>query len=91
MVPRLALKVAEAVLPGTVIEAGTVSTALLLDSPTVLPPAGAGWLRVTVQVEEAPEFTLVGLHASAETSVGAIRLKFVLCDEPLRVAVIAAD
>jgi hypothetical protein len=46
---------------------------------------------VTVQVVDAPEFTLVGLHASAETRVGAIRLKVAVLEEPLRVAVMIAD
>ncbi len=35
----------------------------------------------------APEFTLVGLHAKAETSVGATRLKVVVWEEPFRVAI----
>ena len=38
----------------------------------------------------APEFTLVGLQASAETSVGAIRFNVALCEEPFRVAVMVA-
>jgi hypothetical protein len=91
MAPAVALKVATVLLAVTVIEAGTVSAALLLESPTAKPPAGAGWLRVTVQVDAEPEFTLVGLQARTEISVGAIRLKFAVCDEPGRVAVIAAD
>ena len=41
MVPRLAVKVAEVLLAGTVTDAGTVSAVLLLESPTVLPPDGA--------------------------------------------------
>jgi len=40
-VPRLAVKVAEVLLAGTVTDAGTVSAVLLLESPTVLPPDGA--------------------------------------------------
>ena len=40
---------------------------------------------------EAPEFTLVGLQARVETSVGAIRLKFAVWEEPLRLAVMVAD
>ena len=38
MLPRLAVKVAEVLLAGTVTDAGTVSAVLLLESPTVLPP-----------------------------------------------------
>ena len=39
---------------------------------------------------EAPEFTLVGLQASAETRVGAIKPRAAVWDEPLRLAVTAA-
>ena len=41
MVPRLAVNVAEVLLAGTVIDAGTVNAVLLLKSPTALPPDGA--------------------------------------------------
>ena len=43
-----------------------------------------------MQVVAAPEFTLVGLQASAETNVGAIRFNVALCEEPLKVAVMVA-
>jgi hypothetical protein len=46
---------------------------------------------VTVQVVDAPEFTLVGLQARAETSMGAARLKVVLWEARFRVAVMVAD
>ena len=45
---------------------------------------------MTVQVLDAPELTLVGLHARAETSVGATMLKVVLWEAPFRVAVMVA-
>ena len=35
---------------------------------------------------EAPEFTLVGLQAKAETRVGATRLRVAVCKEPFKVA-----
>ena len=38
----------------------------------------------------APELTLVGLQTRAETSVGAIRLRFAVCEAPFSVAVMAA-
>src|ERR1039457_3122322 len=44
-----------------------------------------------VQVVDAPEFTLVGLQARAETSMGAARLKVVLWEARFRVAVMVAD
>ena len=43
-----------------------------------------------MQVVEVPELTLVGLQARVETSVGAIRLKFAVWEEPLRLAVMMA-
>ena len=46
---------------------------------------------MTVQVVDAPEFTLVGLQARAETSMGAARLKVVLWEARFRVAVMVAD
>src|SRR5580700_2951547 len=91
IVPTVALKVAEVLFAATVTDAGTVSEALLLESPTALPPDGAAWLSVTVQVLAAPEFTLVGVQASAETSVGAIRFKVALCEELPKVAVTVPD
>ena len=71
----MSYEVADVLLAATVTEAGMVSAALLPDSATLVPPVGAAWFRVTVQVVEAPEFTLVGLQASAVTSMGATRLK----------------
>jgi hypothetical protein len=67
--------VAEVAPAATVTEAGTVSEALLSERATTLPPVGAAWFRVTVQVVDAPEFTLVGLQARLVTSMGATRVK----------------
>ena len=47
--------------------AGTCATALLLDSVTLAPPAGAGALKVTVPEEDVPPSTLVGLSTAEET------------------------
>lgn len=84
------MKVAEVLLAGTVANVGTGSDALLLESVTALPPDGAPWLRVIVQVVAAPELTLVGLQATAETSVGATKPKVVVCKAPFKVALTLA-
>src|SRR5216683_6631850 len=57
---------------GTVRLEGTLAAALLLESATCPPPAGAGPLNVTVPVEDcAPPVTFVGFSASEESeSVG---------------------
>jgi hypothetical protein len=52
---------------GTVTDAGTGSAALFDANATTLPPVGAAWLNVTVQVVEAPVVILEGAHASADT------------------------
>src|SRR5712692_11570777 len=52
---------------GTVRLEGTLAAALLLESATCAPPAGAGPLNVTVPVEDcAPPITLVGFRVSEE-------------------------
>jgi hypothetical protein len=67
MAPAVAVKATEGDPAGTVAELGTISAVLLSERATTLPPVGAAWLRVTVQVVEAPEFTLVGLQNRAVT------------------------
>ena len=88
--PAVALKVAVVAPAATVTEAGTVSRALLLERPTAAPPVSAALASVTVQVPAAPEFRLVGLHASEETVTGAARLSTADLETPLRVAVTVA-
>ncbi len=46
---------------------------------------------MTVQFAEDPELTLIGLQESAETKVGATRVKPALCEDPFSVAVAVAD
>ena len=47
---------------------------------------------MTVQVVDAPELTLVGLQASAETRVGATKLTVAVWEEPpLRLEITVAD
>lgn len=72
MLPAVAVKVAEEDPADTVTDPGTFSSPLLLDSETVAPPAGAAWLKVTVQVEVFPELRVVGLHVTALKAAGVI-------------------
>lgn len=68
-VAAVAVKAADVVPAGTVTDAGTGSAAALLDdNATVLPPAGAGALTVTVQVVEAPAVRLEGAQTSEEAA-----------------------
>jgi hypothetical protein len=80
MVVVLTLKVAAVAAGATATDAGTVRVALVLVRVTVAPPAGAGWVRVTVQVLEALGPRLVGLQTSEETSTGASRLIVALAE-----------
>ncbi len=81
--PVVALKVAEEAAAATVTEAGTVRVVLELVRVTEAPPVGAGWVRVTVQVEEELGPRLVGLQASEETVTEATRLMVALAELPL--------
>ena len=67
MAPLVAENVFEVDPAATVSDVGTVNRALLLDNDTVVPPDGAAWFRVTVQVLEALDPRLAGLQESAET------------------------
>src|SRR2546422_11105360 len=55
----------------TVTLAGTVAAALLLESVTPNPPAGAAAVSVTVPCAETPPVTLVGLTDTAESDAAA--------------------
>jgi len=73
MVPAVAVKVLVVDPAATVTEAGTVNSALLLDSVTDAPPAGAACERVTVQVDAAALTRLAGLQVKLLTVVVAVK------------------
>jgi hypothetical protein len=64
----------------TVKEGATVSAVLEFESVTFAPPAGAGWVRVTVQMLEELAPMLEGLQVSEETSTDVTRLTVVLAE-----------
>lgn len=80
MAAVVALKVLEVAPAATVIEAGTVSVALLFERVTLAPPVGAAWVRVTVQVLEEFCPRLLGLQDKADTETGAARLTVVFAE-----------
>lgn len=70
---------------GTITLAGTVRLALLLESVTGSPPAGAGALNETVQVTPVPAAIVAGVHVSEE-GVGAVTLSIAVWDAPAEAA-----
>ena len=64
------VKVAVVAPANTVTLAGTLAEALLSESVTTAPPAGAAPFKVTVPVEDVPPGTLVGFTDTAETPAG---------------------
>jgi len=84
IVPAVAVNVVEVAPADTVTEAArTVSSVLLLDRSTTVPPLGAALLSVTVQVVAAPELKLLGLQASEDSATGATRLIVAVAELPL--------
>ena len=80
MVVVVALKLADVAAAATVIEAGTVRFVFESLNVTAAPPAGAGWVSVTMQDEDAFGPRLVGLQTSEETNTGATRLMVALAE-----------
>ena len=74
MAAAAALNVAVVAAALTVTEPGTESLAFVLARATIAPPPGAALVSVTVQVVEALDPRLVGLQASDETAVVAVRV-----------------
>jgi hypothetical protein len=76
-------KVVEVLPAATVTDAGAVRVEFVFDNVTVAPPAGAGWVRTTVQVVDELGPKLEALQASEDTNTGATRLTVVLTALPL--------
>jgi hypothetical protein len=67
----------------TATDAGTVSVESVLARVMLKPPAGACWVKVTVQALEEFGPRVVGVQASEETDIDATRLRVVLVELPL--------
>ena len=67
MVPAVALNVPVVAPAAIAIEAGTVRIALLSETATTLPPAGAALLKVTVQVLVPSDTRAVGVQSKDDT------------------------
>jgi hypothetical protein len=74
----------------TVTEAGAVRVALVFESVTAAPPAGAGFDSVIVHVVEAFWPILAGLQESDDTPTEPRRLTLAVAEVLLRVAVMVA-
>jgi len=83
MAAVVTMRFADVVAAATVTAGATVSAALEFERVTLAPPAGAGWVRVTVQMLEAFEPRLVGLHEIAESVTdGATKLSVAVAELP---------
>lgn len=91
MDPAFAAKVADVLLAETEMEAGVVSKELLSERVTVVPPAGAALVKVTVQVLEALDPSVVAEQINEDSAVGAARVIVEVFDTPPSVAVTTAD
>ena len=87
----MAVKPAVVAPAATVTDDATVSSVLFEANATVDPPDGAAALNVTVQVLEAPDAKLAGLHCSVDTVTGgAVSAIEADCELPFSVAVTLA-
>jgi len=68
------VNVAEVAAAATVTEEGTVKFVLVFDRVTLIPPAGAACVRVTVQVLEEFALSVAGAQTSEETDSGPTRV-----------------
>jgi hypothetical protein len=88
----VAVKFAVVAAAPTVVLAGTVTAALLLRNETTAPPAGAAFVRVTLQLTApAPLATDAGVHATEDTCTAVTRLRVAVLLTPFRAAVTIAD
>jgi hypothetical protein len=83
MAAVVALNVPDVAAAAIVTDFGTVNAELEFDRVALIPPAGAGCDRLTVQVLDAFGPRLVGLQVSEEISTGAPRLMVVFAELPL--------
>jgi len=77
------VKVAEELPAVTATFAGTAANELLLDSAIVMPPVGAGPVRVTVPVEGLPPVTAVGLRVREESATTPVMVNGASAVTPL--------
>jgi hypothetical protein len=89
-VPAVAAKVALVAPEATVTEDGTVRAALLSVMLIAVPPLGAAFDTVTVQVLAAFELRLVGAQLSDDSVTEAVRPMEAVFETPLKVAVTVA-
>jgi len=89
-VPAVAVNVAVVACDATVTDDGTVKSALLLESATVSPPAGALWDTVTVHVEAEPLVSVVTVQPTELSTAGAVSEKVAVLVLLLYVAVTIA-
>jgi hypothetical protein len=68
--PAVAVNVAVVAAAATVTDEGTVSSRLLLEMATAVPPAGAAPLNVTVQFAVPEPARLTGRHATEVRTIG---------------------
>jgi len=66
---------------------GTFTLALLLDSETLAPPAGAGAESVIVQLDDPGAVTVPGEQVTDDGTIATVRLIVAACCWPLSVAV----
>ena len=85
-VPAVAVKPALADPAATVTEAGTLTAAWLDDRPIVKAEVAA-LVKVTVQAEVPPGFSVVGEQLRADSAAGAVNPSTKLREPPLRLAV----